>query len=88
VEKYDKNRDDKNLNGVDIGFFIVKKNFLRSFKNKNTNFSFEKDILSKAIKLKKLIAYRTNNQYFSITDLQMLKNFQKISKMRNLNYIK
>jgi D-glycero-alpha-D-manno-heptose 1-phosphate guanylyltransferase len=88
VKKYDKKRMDKNLNGVDIGFFMIKKSFLRPFKNKNKNFSFESDILSEAIKLKKLIAYRTNNQYFSITDLQMLKKFQKISKVRNLNYIK
>ncbi len=88
VKKYDKTRSHRNLNGVDIGYFIVKKNFLRYFKKKNNNYSFERDILIKAIELKKLIAYRTNNQYFSITDLKMLKNFEKISKQMKLKYIK
>ena len=88
VKKYDKTRSYRNLNGVDIGYFIVKKNFLRYFKKKNNNYSFERDILIKAIELKKLIAYRTNNQYFSITDLKMLKKFEKISKQMKLKYIK
>jgi len=88
VKKYDKTRSYRNLNGVDIGYFIVKKNFLRYFKKKNKNYSFERDILIKAIELKKLIAYRTNNQYFSITDLKMLKKFEKISKQMKLKYIK
>lgn len=88
VEKYDKTRKDKKLNGVDIGFFLVKKNFLKYFKKKNKNFSFENDILSKAIDLKKLIAYKTDRQYYSITNLKMLKKFEKISKKRNWDYLK
>jgi hypothetical protein len=43
--------------------------------------------LIKAIELKKLIAYKTNRQYFSITNLKMLKKFEKISKKTKLNYI-
>ncbi len=88
VKKYDKSRKNKNLNGVDIGFFIVKKKFLKFFKKKNKNFSFENDILIEAIKLKKLIAYRTNKQYFSITNFEMLNKFEKISQLKKLNYIK
>jgi D-glycero-D-manno-heptose 1,7-bisphosphate phosphatase len=88
VKKYDKSRQNKNLNGVDIGFFIVKKKFLKFFQKKNKNFSFENDILIEAIKLKKLIAYRTNKQYFSITNFEMLNKFEKISQLKKLNYIK
>jgi len=88
VEKYDKSRSDKKLNGVDIGFFIVQKQFLKLFSKKNQNFSFENDFLIKAIELKKLIAYKTDRQYFSITNLKMLKKFEKISKARKLDYIK
>ena len=88
VKRYDKSRKDKKLNGVDIGFFIVKKNFLNYFKNKNENYSLENDILTKAVKLNQLIAYRTDLQYYSITNLKMLKNFEKISKLKKINYIK
>ena len=88
VKKYDKSRKDEKLNGLDIGFFIIQKNFLKLFKNKNKNYSFENDILTKAVELKKLIAYKTDRQYFSITNLKMLKKFKIISKKLNLGYIK
>jgi hypothetical protein len=88
VKNYDKSRKDKKLNGVDIGFFIVKKKFLEGFRKQNNNYSFENDYLTKAIELKKLIAYKTDRQYFSITNLKMLNKFKKISIKRKLNYIK
>ena len=52
------------------------------------NYSFENDILIKAIKLKKLIAYRTNRQYYSITNFKMLEKFERICKKKKLNFIK
>jgi D-glycero-alpha-D-manno-heptose 1-phosphate guanylyltransferase len=87
VKKYDKSRKDKKLNGVDIGFFIVQKKFLNHFKDKNKNYSLENDILTEAIKLNKLIAYRTDLQYYSITNQKMLKTFEKVSKLKKINYI-
>ena len=87
VEKYDKSRKDKKLNAVDIGFFIVKKKFINVFKKKNMNYSFENDILVKAIKLKKLIGYKTNRQYYSITNFKMLKKFEIICKKKNFKFI-
>lgn len=86
VEKYDKNRKNKKLNGVDIGFFIIKKFFLKQF-SKKKNYSFENDILAESIKLKKLIAYRTDKQYFSITNLKMLKKFEKYVKKNKKKFI-
>ena len=88
VEKYDKNRKDKRLNGIDIGFFLIKKNFLDRFRNKKKNYSLENDILLEAINLKKLIAYKTDRQYFSITNLKMLKKFEKVAINKKLKYIK
>lgn len=88
VEKYDKSRKNKKLNGVDIGFFIVKKKFLAQFNKKQKNYSFENDILIESIKLKKLIAYRTNKQYFSITNLKMLKKFEKFVSRNNKQFLK
>ena len=87
MKNYDKTRKEKKLNGVDIGFFIVKKQFLESFRKKNINYSFENNFLIKAIELKKLIAYKTDRQYFSITNLKMLNKFKKISIKRKLKYI-
>ena len=83
VQKYDKKREDKKLNGIDIGFFIVEKKFLNFFKEKSKNYSFESDFLIKAIEFKKLIAYRTDRQYYSITNFKMLKKFEKISKKKS-----
>ena len=88
VIKYDKTRKQKKLNGVDIGFFIVKKNFLKEFSKNNINYSFENHILDKAIKLKKLYAHRTDKQYYSITNIKMLKKFEKIVKKKNLKYLR
>ena len=35
-----------------------------------------------------IMAYKTDQQYFSITNLKMLKKFEITSKKLNLNYIK
>ena len=87
VEDYDKSRKDKKLKGVDIGFFIINKKFLDTFKKKNKNYSLENDFLTKAIKLKKLIAYKTDIQYYSITNTQMLKKFEKIAKDKKFGFV-
>ena len=47
VVKYDKRRQDKDLNGVDIGFFIVNKKVLELLPKSNS--SFEMDILPELI---------------------------------------
>ena len=44
-------------------------------------------MLNKSIKLKKLIAYRTNKQYFSITNLIMLKKFEKFIKASKKKFL-
>ena len=43
--------------------------------------------LKLAIKLKKLIAYKTDIQYYSITNPQMLKKFEKITKNKQFGFI-
>ena len=87
VSKYDKLRVDKRLNGVDIGFFLIKKEYLKNFQDLDKNYSFEDDILKKAIEHKRLIAYKTNLQYYIITNIKMLKKFEKISKIKRLGHI-
>lgn len=87
VKKYDKTRKDPKLNGVDIGFFLLRKSILNKFLKSKKNYSFENDILPKIIEKRKLYAFKTIKQYYSITDIQMVKKFEKIVKFKNLKHI-
>lgn len=84
---YDKLRKQKDLNGVNIGFYILKKKLLESFLNQRINYSFEDQILMKAIKTKKCFAYRTDKKYLSITNIKMLKKFEKYVNSNNEDFI-
>ena len=72
---YDKTRQDKRSNGVDIGFFILNKKVL-DFMPKH-NFSFEKEILPKLVNNEQLAGYRTDHPYYSITDIKFLERVKK-----------
>ena len=76
VKRYDKSRKSNNLNGVDIGYFIINKNIFNELKS-NNNLSFENDILPNVIKRNTLYAYLTDDQYYFITNIETLKNFEK-----------
>lgn len=71
VEKYDKTRNEKNLHGVDIGFFIVNKKTIEQLPKSNS--SFELNVLPKLIKKGRLSGYLTNQQYYSISDMSRVK---------------
>lgn len=78
VIKYDKTRKDNDLNGVEIGFFIIDKKILKLMSNHN--FSFEGEILPLLVKKKQLCAYETDSRYYSISDherLRLTENFLK-----------
>lgn len=75
VIKYDKKRLKKNLNSVDIGFFIVNKKVLDLLPKSNSQ--FEKNVLPKLIRKRKLSAYLANHKYYSISDLQRVKILEK-----------
>lgn len=64
VVKYDKSRTDKNLNGVEIGFFIIGKEVMGLMPG--NNFSFEKEILPQLIEKHQLSGYLTDHRYYSI----------------------
>jgi len=74
VVKYDKKRETDEMNGVDIGYFIVSKESLDP--SLAGNVSFEVDILPQFIERKQLGAYITDNQYYYITNMQTLKDFE------------
>ena len=70
IEIYDKTREAENLQGVDIGFYILKKTVLNLIPDGNHN--FEKTILPQLIKNKKIIAYASDHRYYSVGSHQRL----------------
>ncbi len=71
VSKYDPTRTDKDLNSVDIGFFIINKKVLGLLPK--TNSKFESVVLPKLIKKRRLAGFLTNQNYYSIGDLERAK---------------
>jgi|TARA_Y100000310_G_C20672673_1_gene811184 D-glycero-D-manno-heptose 1,7-bisphosphate phosphatase len=76
VGEYDRKRKSKKTNGIDIGYFIINKSELNS--NIALNVSFEENILLPLIERNQLAAYVTNEQYYYITNLDTLKNFESV----------
>ena len=64
IVEYDKTRSLENLNGLDIGFILMKKNVINLIPSGNV--SFEKEVYKKLIVSKKLYGYRTDHKYYSI----------------------
>lgn len=75
VLKYDKNRQDADLNGVDIGFFIMNKKVLDLAPV--GNFSFEREILSQLASTKQLVGFCTDHPYYWMTTLDSVKIMEK-----------
>ncbi len=75
VTGYDPDRKEKNLNAVDIGFFIANKKVLKLLPQGNCK--FENEILPKLIRKEALAGYLTDQKYYSIGDLQKLKIINK-----------
>lgn len=85
VEKYDKTRNEKNLNGIDIGYFIVNKKILELLPNFNS--SFELDILPKLIRKNRLSGYLTNQKYYSIGDATRVKLTEKFLSPKKVIFL-
>src|SRR3989338_664984 len=85
VLKYDKERKDKGLNGVDIGFFILKKDILKLMPS--SNLSFEKMITPKLIKKRELAAYTTNIRYYSVSTVEKLKLTEEFLRPKKIALI-
>jgi len=84
VVLYDKNRQQENLSGVDIGFFIVEKKVLELMPN--TNFSFQETLL-KLIEKKQLAGYLTDHRYYSIGNLERLPITEKFLKPKKVIFL-
>ena len=82
IVKYDRERKDKELNGVDIGFFILNKDIVDLMPD--SNFSFEREIIPKMIE-NDLSAFVTDIRYYSITTIKKLKSIEKFFTQNNDN---
>lgn len=74
VSVYDKGGKNEELNGVDIGFFILKKSILDLLYEKNC--SFEKIVLPALIRKKQLAGYLTYHKYYGLSTLGRLPIIQ------------
>ena len=81
IIRYDKKRKTDAANGVDIGYFLVAKDSLNPHMSENV--SFEEDILPQFIAKNELGAYVTNNQYYYITNMKSLKDFENAALTNN-----
>jgi len=81
VINYDKKRETDAANGVDIGYFLINKKVLNP--EISGNVSFEVDILPKLIEKRLIGSYITDNQYYYITNIQTLKDFENAAQNNN-----
>lgn len=75
VTLYDRSRTEKNLSGVDIGYFIIKKEALKYLPE--TNEAFQDTVLPALIKDKKLVGVLTDQRYYSIGKFDRLEGTKK-----------
>jgi len=76
VVKYDKTRKEENLNGVEIGFFIINKKEIFDLMP-SSNFSFEKEVFPQLIENRQLSGNLTDHRYYSIGSLERLSKMEK-----------
>src|SRR5260221_2545545 len=81
VTAYDKTGRAKNLNGVDIGYFILHKDALNELPKEN--FSFEEVIVKKLIQNKQLAGFLTPHKYYGLSTPQRLPLIKKFFKKRD-----
>jgi len=82
---YDKTRQKQELNGVDIGFFLVDKKLINP--NEKGNISFEETILTRLVDEGNVGAFVTDKQYYYITSIDSLNQFNAVAQEQQLPYI-
>ncbi len=85
VLRYDKSRTNTQLNGVEIGFYILNKKILSLMPE--TNFSFEKEILPQLIKKHQLSGYLTDHKYYSIGSLERLPTTEQFLQPKKVIFL-
>lgn len=70
IECYDKTHSASGLQGVDIGFLILKKSVLKLIPDGNV--SFEKNVYPQLIAHRRIVGYQTDHRYYSVGDHRRL----------------
>ena len=82
IKAYDKKRCLADLNGVDIGYFIVDKSVLNP--DEPGNFSFEEKVLTQLVEQHRLGAFVTDEQYYFVTNASTLRNFERYAVVNKI----
>ncbi|MBU3934641.1 HAD-IIIA family hydrolase, partial [Patescibacteria group bacterium] len=85
VVKYDRSRQEPNLNGVEIGFFIINKKVLKLLPKNNCH--FEKEILPQLVEKKELVGYLTDHRYYSISTPERLESTAKFLSPKKVVFL-
>lgn len=85
VIKYDRSRKETDLNGVEIGFFILNKNILKLMPDHN--FSFEDEIIPQLINNRELRGYITDHRYYSTGKLERLPVTEKYLQPKRVIFL-
>jgi D-glycero-D-manno-heptose 1,7-bisphosphate phosphatase len=85
VLRYDKSRQSPGLNGVDIGFFIVNRKVVP--RQCTQNISFEEVVLPELVQSGQLAAHLTCRQYYYITNMSSLQQFERYVSESKIGYI-
>jgi D-glycero-D-manno-heptose 1,7-bisphosphate phosphatase len=85
VTKYDRSRTDKNLNGVDIGYFLMNKKVLDLMPN--DNFSLSQVILPLLVERRQLRGYLTDHRYYSISTPERIPQTEQFLKPKKIIFL-
>lgn len=82
VELYDKSRTAEGLNGIDVGFFILKKSALDLLPEGNP--SFEREVLPQLASTGTLAGYLTDHRYYTIGSLERFEQAVEFLKPKKI----
>ena len=85
VRKYDKDRKNKNLNAVEIGFFIIDKKIFSMLPK--YDFHFEHTILPQLVEKGQLRGFITDHRYYSISTMDRVKLTEKFLKPKKVIFL-
>ena len=86
VTIYDSERKNKNLRYVDIGYMCTNKDIFKKL-NFSKNLSLSKNILPDLVKSKKVYAYKTNNLYCTVGNMERLAHARQMLDDRKFIFL-
>lgn len=82
VQVYDKTRASKNLNGLDIGFFLLDKSILTNLPE--DNFSFEEIMIPRLIQDQALAGFITYEKYYALSNPSRIPIIEEYFKRKKV----